>query len=232
MSGLQDYLRLNTRKASILHVGGFRPTNDPFASNFGSQPLGAPGEVWPDSNGKPLLFICQMNLTTAPAVPPLLADLQFLTFFVDLEASPLSQENGSDWRLFAYPSLAGLAPIARPANAPTLNRGFECRWETVDDHPSFDDPARVVPEDFDDSDESEDSGADNVARTKIGGYPSTIQSEPWWDSEDHPAKPQYCLQINSEEKASLAWGDAGTVYLARGTAEGARNQWFLDWQTY
>ena len=71
-----------------------------------------------------------------------------------------------------------------------------------------------------------------MARKKIGGYPSNIQSEQWWQVKNHPADPRYCWQINSEEKAGLMWGDGGTIYLARGTAAGCEDQWFLDWQTY
>ena len=107
-------------------------------------------------------------------------------------------------------------------------REFECRWEACDDHPNHDDPSVVVPEGFDDSEvELEDA-----ARTKIGGYASTIQSEPWWDYEEHASAPAYCLQISSEDKAGLKWGDGGTLYLARGRAEGCRDLWFLDWQSY
>jgi uncharacterized protein YwqG len=227
MSDLQEYKRLNTRKASIVHVGGFRPTGDPFASNFGLRALGAPGEEWPSSDGKPLLFICQLNLTTAPVVPALLQDIQLITFFADPDAA-MGKENGEDWRVIAYTSLSGLSSMNRPIDAPTMTRGFECRWEACEDQPNYDDPDRVVPEGFDD----DDVELENVARTKIGGYLSTIQSEPWWSSQEHPSEPAYCIQINSEEKVGLAWGDAGAVYLARGTAEGSKDQWFLDWQCY
>lgn len=211
-----------------MQVGGFRPTNDPLASNFGLRPLGAPGETWPTSDGKPLLFVCQLNLTAAPEVPPLLADIQLITFFADPENGRLGKENGEDWRLFAYPSLTGLTPMTRPSEAPALKRGFECRWEACDDHPNYDDPSRVVPEGFDDSEVE----LENVARTKIGGYASTIQSEPWWGYKEHASAPDYCVQISSEEKAGLIWGDGGAVYLARGTAESCGSQWFLDWQCY
>ena len=193
-------------QTSIVQVGGFRPGGDPQASNFGLSPLANPGELWPVSNGSPMLHVCQLNLTTAPARPPLIADLEMLTFFVDPDSSNLGQENGSGWRLFAYPSVKDLVPMVRPADAPKLKRGFECVWLTTND-PSAD-------------------------RTKIGGEPSVIQSEPWWDYQAHPAEPQYCLQINSEEKVGLAWGDAGMVYLARGTASGHEYEWFLDWQCY
>jgi uncharacterized protein YwqG len=228
MSSLAEFRRLNTRSASIVHVSGFRPTGDPLASHFGLRPLGAEGEAWPTSNGKPLLFVCQLNLTAAPAVPPLLQDIALITFFVDAEMGELAKHNGVDWCLRAYPSASGLVAIAPAGNAPALKRGFEFRWEACDDHPNYDDPDRIVPDGFDDGEVE----LENLARTKIGGYASSIQSEPWWGYEDHPAAPAYCLQVNSEEKVGLAWGDAGTVYLARGTAEGCKGQWFLDWQCY
>ena len=47
-----------------------------------------------------------------------------------------------------------------------------------------------------------------------------------------PARQPTALQINSEEKVKLVWGDAGTIYLARGTAEGSKDRFFLDWQCY
>jgi uncharacterized protein YwqG len=206
---------MSTLRTSIVHVGGFRPTGDPLASHFGLRPLGAEGETWPTMNGKPLLFICQLNLTVAPTVPALLKDAALITFCVDRELGELAKENGSDWRLRVYPSLSGLVPINPPADAPKLKRGFECRWEECNDHP----------------DDSEGE-LENMAGTKIGGYASTIQFEPWWEYQEHPASPAYCLQINSEEKVGLVWGDGGTVYLARGTADGCKDQWFLDWQCY
>jgi len=225
---LAEYRQLNTRKASIVHVGGFRPTGDPLASNFGLKPVVLPGEAWPDVDGEPLLFVCQLNLTTAPFIPPLLQDIALLTFFVEPDTGDLEKESGDNWCLRTYSTLTGLSPLARPAEAPRLEHGFECRWEAADDQPNYDDPDLVVPEGFDDS----EVDLENLTRTKIGGYASSIQSEPWWCTEKHPCAPVYALQINSEEKVGLCWGDAGTVYLARGTAPQAANRWFLDWQCY
>jgi hypothetical protein len=191
------------------------------------RPLGTAGEAWPTSNGKPLLFVCQLNLTAAPFVPALLQDIALLTFFVDPEMGELAKHNGEDWCLRAYASLSGLAPIAAPGHAPALKRGFECRWEECNDHPNYDDPDRIVPEGFDDSEVE----MENVARTKIGGYATSIQSEPWWGSEEHPAAPAYCAQINGEERpgwhgamrARSIWRgerqkDAGTSGSSTGSA--------------
>jgi uncharacterized protein YwqG len=195
-----------SRRVSILKVGGFRPTGDPFATHFGLKPLALPEEPWPLVNGAPMLFICQLNLTQAPALPESLKTVVLLTFFVDPNYAEMSRENGKDWQLRAYASLDGLVHMDRPADAPALKRGFECSWSSAID--------------------------DDLAGTKVGGDASTIQSELWWEYDDHPAQPQYCLQINSEEKVGLFWGDAGMVYIARGTAPGCTNQWFLDWQCY
>jgi hypothetical protein len=175
-----------------------------------------------------MLFVCQLNLTAALAVPALLEDLKLITFFVAPKTGPLQQENGDDWRLRAYKSLIDLAPLSSPTDAPSLNRGFECRWEECADYPTDDDPEIQVPEGF----EASDVDLENVRRTKVGGYASHIQSDLWWDSQAHPANPRFCWQIDSEKKAGLAWGDNGMIYLARGTARGYEDRWFLDWQCY
>jgi hypothetical protein len=167
MNTLAEFRRLNTRRTSIVHVGGFRPTGDPLASNFGLRPLGTEGEAWPTRNGKPLLYVCQLNLSAAPFIPALLQDIALITFFGAPEPGELAKQNGSDWCLRAYPSLSGLVAIAPPGNAPALKRGFECRWEECDDHPNYDDPDRIVPDGFDDSEVE----LENLARTKIGGMP-------------------------------------------------------------
>ncbi len=228
VSNLEEFTRLNTRKASILQVGGFRPTNNLSASNFGRNSLALPGEAWPAWNGKPMLFVCQLNLTAAPVVPALLEDLKLITFFVAPKAGPLQKESGKDWCLRAYKSLLDVVPLSPPAGAPRVDRSFECRWEESADYPTYDDPGIQLPEGF----EASDVDLENVRRTKIGGYASHIQSELWWDQRPHPAKPRFCWQIDSEKKAGLAWGDSGMVYLARGTAPGCTDRWFLDWQCY
>ncbi|HYX69815.1 MAG TPA: DUF1963 domain-containing protein [Terriglobales bacterium] len=228
MGNLEEFRRANTRKASVLQVGGFRPTLDPLASNFGGAPMGLPGEVWPAWQSKPLLFVCQLNLTLAPTVPPLLADAKLITFFVDPELSDLAEENGTNWCLRAYKSLDDLVATPAPPGAPKVKKGFECLWQECEDHPNRDDPEVVkVP-----GARWPRAGFENLARTKIGGYASTIQGEPWWALKEHPCRPNYCLQINSEEKAGLIWGDGGTLYLARGTAPGCQERWFLDWQCF
>ena len=79
---LEEYKRLNTRKASALVLGGFKPTGNPLATHFGLSPVARQGELWPLKDGKPLFFICQFNLTECPYVPDILKDIKLLTFFI------------------------------------------------------------------------------------------------------------------------------------------------------
>ena len=172
------------------------------------------------------MFICQLNLTSAPARPSHLEDLQLVTFFVVNTDDQLDREDSSNWIVRTYQSLDGLAPLAVPAGAPKMRKGFECLWEELDDHPNYDDPELVpVP-----GTRRPRSNFDNVIRTKVGGYASTIQSELWWDLHGHPANPKFCLQINSEEKPGVVWTGGGTVYIGRGREPGYENRWYLDYQ--
>jgi hypothetical protein len=226
MPNVAEYRRLNTRKASALQVGGFRPSFQPSASNFGMTALGLPGEAWPEYQSRPMMFVCQLNLASAPARPPLLENLSLIVFFAGSLDDLLDREDGSNWVLRAYGSLDGLAPLTAPAGAPKGRKGFECLWQEVDDHPDSDDPELVpVP-----GARRPSANFENVVRTKIGGYASIIQSELWWDLEDHPANPKFCFQMNSEEKPGVVWTGGGTVYVARGTAPGYENRWYLDCQ--
>jgi uncharacterized protein YwqG len=193
-------------KTSVLQVGGFRPALDPFASNFGMSALSRANEGWPESGGQPLMFVCQLNLTNAPVIPARLADIKLITFFVEPDTAQLKEENGENWVLRAYTSLDGLRPLAAPTGSAKVKKPFECRWE--------------------------ESGEARTARTKIGGAPTLIQSEPWWEYRAHPSAPAYCLQINSEEKPQVFWGSGGALFLARGTADGCADQWFLDIQFF
>jgi hypothetical protein len=226
---LSEFKSLNARKASVATLGGFRPTFDPLATKFGFKPVARPDEQWPAIDGRPMLFVCQLNLAQAPAVPELLRGVALLTFFLEFEKRK-DGDGDSEFRfeLRTYESAEGLVTLEPPAGAPALRKGFECRWEAVDDYPCPEDPDAENPRDLDLSEVE----LPNDGRTKIGGWPSLVQAELSWQAEEHPARPRYCLQIASEEKASLGFGDAGTLYLGRGTATGFERQWFLDWQAF
>jgi hypothetical protein len=235
MTNIEEFRRVNTRLASVLTIGGFRPTRNPLATHFGFAPVALPEESWPCVGERPLYFMCQLNLTEAPFVPELLRDIALLTVFVDIQARKLGRANGEGWLVRAYSRLDGLRPLVIPAGA-TVPRGFEVRYELVQDHPVYEDPELTILPGFNHN----GVHLENIHRTKIGGYASSIQSEQWWwhtyTPEEilpgHSSLPRYCFQIASEDKVGLYWGDNGIVYFARGTAAGCGSQWFLDTQCY
>ena len=69
--------------------------------------------------------------------------------------------------------------------------------------------------------------AKSVETSKLGGWPATIQSEPWWDYRTTPHDFEYVLQIGPEPKSG--WG-ADSLFLAR--AKDDPTKWAIDVQMY
>lgn len=226
-----------TRPASVLEVGGFRPTNDPFASSFGEVRVGFSGSTWPMRNGKPLLPICQMNLNDAPFVPDSLEDVVLLQVFIasdwwssDLVVMDNVQDENTPFCIMTFDSLEGLQPIEVPDHGSTI-LPFEARWEPVHqlDYPTHD----TMPIDFDAlgiGSFYEQDGIDKIHRTKVGGWPSCIQSEPWWDYQPDGKDFEFVLQVDTEEKAKCFWGDSGSVFVARD--KNMKSRWAIEGQCY
>lgn len=217
------------RSASKIIVGGFRPPEHPQASWFGRIRLAEVNEGWPMHADKPMIPLCQLNLTESPYVPSNLEDIAFLTIFISAQELPLDTPNGEGWELRAYSSLENLTEIVEPSHGSHI-RPFPIRWELIEeDYPSHEDISIALPEDIDDIyyDLFEVKYC-----SKIGGWPSLIQSEIFWAPfNQHPANLEYAFQIDSEEKAGWMWGDAGVGYFGRGTGQ-ATDNWALSWQCY
>lgn len=226
MENLQQRLE---RKASIMVIGGLPPPKDPAASWFGKVRLARPSELWPAHRGKPMLPLCQINCSEMPYCPDHLSDLALITVFVSQDELPLDAPNGEGWELRAYTRLHNLIEIAEPEHSNPI-KPFPIQWQLCEnDYPCLDDVtielSPEVEENFEDLFE-------NQSRSKIGGWPTLIQSEIYWAPwNKHPANPEYVFQINSEEKANWWWGDAGVGHVGRGTGA-AKNQWALSWQCY
>lgn len=235
------------RKCSIITVGGFRPTQNPLASNFAQCPVAKPEEDWPYFDGKPLTYICQFNLTEAPYVPEVLKDIAVITFFIDLDNYLCLDQPKGTWCIRAYKSLDGLVAMVPPAGA-IKHKGFECRWELAEeDYPVYDDPDFIEENTFSKEDlvdlskekllemiaitekkmttSEEEEKNYNLARTKVGGWASNIQHAPNWGSPGM----EFCLQIDSEEKVHLNWVDSGMVYIGRDVVA---EEWGIDIQFY
>lgn len=235
MNSVYEYERQNKRSCSVLAVGGFRPTNNPFASNIGIAPVGRPDETWPSTGGIPLPYICQINLADAPFLPEELKDIALITFFMDVDTYLKSDRAKDRWCIRAYQSLEGLVPLEPPQGVAS-RKGFECRWTLCEaDYPVYDDPGLIAPTEITNQqiDEIlENEQFNNIKRTKVGGWASNIQHAPYWGEGARFVMPKYCLQIDSEAKANLNWVDNGTVYIARSRNMSTAEEWFIDLQFY
>jgi uncharacterized protein YwqG len=104
-------------------------------------------------------------------------------------------------------------------------------WTPLEgDYPSRDDLCEAI------KDEQiliqlEEANVGAAEGTKIGGWPFTIQSEIQWAPHDnHPAKPEFVFQIDSEAETGWEWGHQGIGYFGRGTAPDRQDEWVLAWQ--
>jgi hypothetical protein len=70
--------------------------------------------------------------------------------------------------------------MSAPAGAPSLHRGFECRWEESDDT----EPRSPVTR-------------------------AAFSPKPGGRITAHLGDPRCCFQIDGEEKAGVVWGDGG-----------------------
>ena len=226
---IKEIRQLLARKASTMIIGGFRPPEEPLTSWFGRVRVARADEAWPVHNEKPMLPLCQLNCGEMPFVPDSLSDIAFISVFISQDELPVDMPNGVGWQLRAYPGLDGLIEVAEPRIEGGIKR-FPLRWEMIEsDYPSLEDVIIELPANVK---ENYDERFENQHRSKVGGWPSLIQSEIFWaPMNEHPANPEYVFQIDSEEKARWAWGDGGTGYFGRGTGE-AKDQWTLEWQCY
>jgi hypothetical protein len=221
------------RPASLAQVGGFRPPEHPRASWFGTVRLALPGELWPTTDGEPMLALAQINLGELPCpAPAILSDVAFLTLFVGARRLPIDEPNGTGWALRTYASLDELVPVADPTPEPARLRPFPIRWHEALDLPCRDD----LPLDYLDAGgarpEPQPGSELTSPGTKVGGWPYYIQSSVEWRTGRGPvADGHYVLQVGTEEKAGWSWGHAGIGYIARQPGQGAE-RWHLTWQCY
>lgn len=216
-----------TKKATVFQVGGFRPEESPLSSWLGRVLVQKPNEEWPQSNGEPMIPVCQINLKELQYVPKNLKDIQFLTVFINPDSMPDDKPNGSGWELRAYNSIEELEEITNPIDGPI--KPFQMKGDVVgNDFPCWEDCPIEIPEEYE---EEYYDLFPNKEGIKLGGWPTLVQSEIFWAPfNEHPATPEYVLQIDSVEKANWSWGQAGIVYIGRGTKPDKRDVWTFSWQ--
>lgn len=227
---LEDLKQELARSGTQLEIGGFRPSDDPLDSWFGRVNVCAPGEAWPEFEGKPMHALCQINVRSLPIRPQGLADIDFIAVFIGPDELPIDTPNGERWCLRAYKSIDTLVPLAHRETQSRI-KAFRMRPNTFHrDYPCWEDVPIDLPEDIDDSyyDHFE-----NIRGFKLGGWPTLIQAQIFWAPwNKHPASPEFVFQIDSTEKGNWMWGDNGVGYFGRGTIPGKEDEWALAWQCY
>jgi len=219
------------RKSAIkFQVGGFRPEDSLTSSWIGNVTVKLGDESWPESNGQPMIPICQLNLTELPNRPENLKDIELITLFIDSSELPDDKPNGEGWLIRTYSDIQELEEIEKP-NADFPIKQFQLKPEILDnDFPCWEDCPIEVPEEFD---EDYYDLFPNQEGIKIGGWPTLVQSEIFWAPfNQHPAEPEFVFQIDSIEKANWFWGDNGVAYIGRGKKPESKNEWTFSWQCY
>ena len=216
------------RLASVGQVGGFRPPSTPRTSWMGQVLLGAPGETWPTSEGRPMWGVCQIRVDELPAAAPAGLDgVELVTIFVDLLELPFDTPNGTGWEIRAYPSIDALVPLLEPEREDDdLGvRPFPVLWRARVDMPSHDDaPDDAYREYFTSLEEWPEAAAYGL---KVGGWPATVQNEVTWTLAGEEDV-EFVIQVDTDEKSRVMIGDAGLAYFGR-TPSG---RWLMEWQSH
>jgi Domain of unknown function (DUF1963) len=227
-----------SRRAAVAEFGGFRPPDDPTSSWFGRVLLAGPGEVWPLTDGEPMLALAQINLSEVPIVPEPLNGLAFLTIFIGPRELPVDEPNGTGWCLRTYRTLDELEPLYEPAPAkagdpklrkgePLTYRAVPLRWHEALDWPSRDDVPTALLDDWDDAAETDDRQV--LDGLKLGGWPACVQAAvDWAERGERLSGVEFVLQIDSEPKSGFEVGFGGAAYIGYRDATGT---WHLAWQS-
>lgn len=218
---IDEYLR----DASIAQVGGFRPPEEPVSSWFGGCFVALPDETWPANENGPMIPLLQVRTDELPHLSHALSDVALFNVFVDRKELPGNgARSGEGWVLRSYRKLKGLAPVTAPKDS-TL-RSFPIRWTLAKgEGPTWADAWGLHDlEEFNELDDCEELFEDRYQQhtgTKIGGWPSFIQS-----SMGDPDR--FVFQIGSEQKPGWMWGDNGNAYVFREK----KGDWLLVWDSY
>lgn len=199
-----------------------QPANiDPFETMFGIVRLSRKDELWPSLNAQPLAPLLQINLTRAPVVPDAVHDLALITVFISKEhgSNPTQVVNSQNpdvaatWVLRSYTALEGLTIPKPPVNKnrvlPLLGEWGALREELEIECM----PAAV--ETIVDGIKHHTMPYALPPMTKLGGWPRTMQSMPWWADPSLPDTWDFVMQIENETKAGwFGWG-SGAACIAR-----------------
>ncbi len=227
----EQQIKATSKPAAIFQIGGFKSPKNIKSSWFGKVLVGKKGEEWPESNGKPMIPLCQLDVSDLPYKPENIKDIEFISVFVGGERDlPCDHEpNGTKWCLRTYNKLDQLIPITQP-NYNSSIKPIPIRPSgVVKDYPSIvESPLNILFE----HDDSYLDKYPNHEGIKFGGYPALIQYNEIFDLKNYTSNPQYIFLIDSIKEANWMWGDIGVGYFGIGTDKNGNDVWSLEWECY
>jgi hypothetical protein len=240
---LLDVLQQSRRSCSVAEIVSGRPADTGPTSCMAGGFYAKSGELWPSNDHGPMMPLIQVVLSQVPAVPDCLRGYSLLTIFLDRTDLPLdgSASNGDGWLLRLYRPEETLVPLQEPVELwagdyPKDRRHFVFDkqfpprvtrlswWLNEADFPGWEDYGSLLPHynwDFNELHPKYREVAKHEYGTKIGGWPTYIQGGgPGQGGE-------FVLQVASQEKPRVLFGDSGNVYVFR-TGDG----WEMSWECY
>ncbi len=216
------------KKPIVAKIGGFRPEKN-IRSHFGGNFLIDRNQGWPKHGGSFMQPLIQIDVSELAGGREHFGDSKLIQVFLDVEElpSPSPCKNGEGWLLLEHKEIDHLSLYKTPTESDKL-KTFQVKWEEhkEDDFPSWEEAWSYV--DLSEINESEflrNRFFDNFNQykdTKIGGYPSYIQSPSGEELE-------YVFQIATEAKPNFMVADSGNLYLYKSKKDG---NWYMSWDSY
>ncbi|WP_240463781.1 DUF1963 domain-containing protein [Paenibacillus apiarius] len=216
------------KKPVKAQIGGFRP-EDGRRSWFGGHFYIDAESGWPRDEDGYMIPVLQAYVPEIPGGIEGVGKSGMIQVFLNRKQLPLEPaKNGDGWKLIEHRSVDGLQLVDTPEEARGL-REFQMKWHLSEecDYPCWEEAWDYADlTEVNEDDELSDQFFDEFTRytfTKIGGYPSYIQSPV------SLADCQFVMQIASEEKPRFMIGDNGNLYLYRSRVDG---EWYMYWDCY
>lgn len=207
----------------IVQPASRMPENSNMKSHFGGVPYFETGENWPKTEeDTDLNFVCQIFNDGHNLLPK---NIKLIQFYYDFEEGPWSTEE-EGWLVKIYEELnpEKVITIDKPADL-EKSKYCEIQFENVKSLPDWEGLSVYCPEATDLAEEINDDDPWEVYdelvikltnqedyQSQIGGYPKWVQGESIPENNNGQDF-KFLLQIDSEDKAGIMWGDVGLVYI-------------------
>ena len=215
IEGLQFSIR-------ILTGWGMAP---PGASKIGGVPDLPEGSLWPEWNGEPLSFLAQFDMAELSQwdLTGRLPTHGMLYFFITEEAAWTDLTDPSAWQVLYVENPPANARWSLPPDNLPLSSRF--RNSAVDFRPTVTLPSFDIPKSWNDRAFERFSQLQNRLNAIDGEHLDTrhrvFGNADWIQHNHHKALEtmhpgrnwRLLLQLGSDERTGMMWGDVGTVYF-------------------